>query len=321
MAHIWQATAAHSRGSGGSVQPQSATGVRYRVNESSPSGGPAKPPSPARPPVALTIAGSDSGGGAGIQADLKTFQAFGIFGASAVTAVTAQNTVGVSSIHYVPAGMVRDQIRAVAADLAPKAVKSGMLASADIVRCVAQSISEHGLESGYVLDPVMVATSGDRLLDHEAERRVVGELLPLARLVTPNISEAAALTGLHVASVPEIIEATRALVDLGASAALITGGHLAGDVSDVYWDGQEERVWSRPRIGQGEYHGTGCTLSAAVAAGLASGLGLIDSVDQAVNYVRRAISSAPALGAGHPPVNHSVAAGPRSAGRGSRQTT
>jgi hydroxymethylpyrimidine/phosphomethylpyrimidine kinase len=254
-------------------------------------------------PVALTIAGSDSGGGAGIQADLKTFQAFGVFGTTALTAVTAQNTLGVTAVHAVPPAVVRAQIDAVVDDLRPAAVKTGMLASAELVGAVADAIAEHGLPH-FVLDPVMVATSGDRLLDHDAEAAVAGELLPLAAVVTPNLHEASILTGTEVADLDGMREAARTLVEMGAGAALLKGGHLEGDALDLLWDGREEHVWRKARLDTVHTHGTGCTLSAAVAAGLAKGRDLYGAVDGAVAFVGLAIASAPGLGRGHGPVNH-----------------
>ena len=255
-------------------------------------------------PVALTIAGSDSGGGAGIQADLKTFHAFGVFGTSAITAITAQNTLGVTAVHPVPAEVVRAQIDAVAADLHPRAVKTGMLATAALAEAVAEAIAGHGV-GAYVMDPVMVAASGHRLLEADAEATLARRLLPLAALVTPNLHEAALLTGEQVASLTAMKAAARHLVKMGAGAALVKGGHLpSGEAADVFWDGREERTWRRPRIATRHVHGTGCTLSAAVAAGLAAGTPLPKAVDTAVHFVARAIASAPGLGAGGGPVNH-----------------
>jgi hydroxymethylpyrimidine/phosphomethylpyrimidine kinase len=254
-------------------------------------------------PIALTIAGSDSGGGAGIQADLKTFHAFGVFGTSALTAVTAQNTLGVSAVHPIPLDVVRAQIDAVVSDLRPAALKTGMLATAALVDTVAEAIRSHGLQP-YVLDPVMVATSGDRLLDADAEATLARELLPLAALVTPNLHEARILTGLEVATLDDMRAAARALVRLGAGAALVKGGHLDGDAVDLLWDGARERVWRKPRLDTRHTHGTGCTLSAAVTAGLANGLAVADATDRAVRWVAKAIETAPALGRGHGPVNH-----------------
>jgi hydroxymethylpyrimidine/phosphomethylpyrimidine kinase len=259
-----------------------------------------------RIPVALTIAGSDSGGGAGIQADLKTFHAFGVFGTSAITAVTVQDTMGVRGWHAIPAEIVAGQIDVVAGDLRPRASKTGMLASRALVETVADAVARNFL-SGLVVDPVMVATSGDRLLDPDAEEAIVHRLLPLAALVTPNLPEAGLLTGLAVEDEAGMSRAAAALVDRGAGAALLKGGHLRGSrVVDVLFDGATWYRWERPRIGAREMHGTGCTLSAAVAAGLAHGQPLADAVAAALEYVHRAIEQAPALGAGSRPLNHLV---------------
>lgn len=253
--------------------------------------------------VALTIAGSDSGGGAGIQADLKTFHAFGVYGTSVVTAVTAQNTRGVSAVHAVPLDVVRAQLDAVISDLRPAAVKTGMLATADLVRTVSEALEVNGL-APYVLDPVMVATSGQRLLDADAEEALRRRLVPQARLVTPNLHEARILTGVEVAGLDGMRAAARALVEMGAGAALLKGGHLVGDAVDLLWDGTEERVWRKRRFDTRHTHGTGCTLSAAVTAGLALGQPLMEAVDRAARWVARAIETAPGIGSGHGPVNH-----------------
>ena len=258
-----------------------------------------------RQPIALTIAGSDSGGGAGIQADLKTFQRFGVYGTSALTAITAQNTLGVHAIHAVPLRDVRAQIDAVVTDLRPDAFKTGMLANAELVCEVADAIEAHRL-GRYVLDPVLVATSGDRLLDPDAEASLVTRLLPLATLVTPNLHEAGVLVGDPLDTLGHMRQAARRLVELGAGAALVTGGHLEGDAVDVLWDGDAERIWRRPRIDTAHTHGTGCTLSAAAAAGLALGASVTDAVDRAIRFVVRAIETAPGLGSGHGPLNHFV---------------
>jgi len=256
--------------------------------------------------VALAIAGSDSGGGAGIQADLKTFQAFGCFGTTAVTAITVQNTRGVSGVHAIPVDTVRAQIRAVAEDLPPAACKTGMLATAELVRAVAESIREHRLPH-YVLDPVMVATSGHRLLDADAERTIVDELLPLAVCVTPNLDEAAILVGEPVEDEDGMRRAARILVERGARSALLKGGHLRGsELVDVLWDGREWHEWRRPRLDTRSTHGTGCTLSAGVAAGLAHGRPLRQAVEDALDFVQRAMAAAPGLGSGHGPLNHLV---------------
>ena len=254
-------------------------------------------------PVALTIAGSDSGGGAGIQADLKTFHQFHVYGTSAVTAITAQNTTGVTAIHPVPIEDVRAQIDAVVSDLRPTAAKTGMLATAELAEAVASALREHAL-AAYVLDPVMVATSGDRLLERDAESALRDRLLPLSSIVTPNLEEAEILTGMEVRSLEQMSRAARALVDAGAGAALVKGGHLEGDAVDLLWDGHEERLWRHPRIDTRHTHGTGCTLSAAITAALAAGAPLPDAVGRGVRFVARAIETAPGLGAGRGPVNH-----------------
>jgi hydroxymethylpyrimidine/phosphomethylpyrimidine kinase len=257
-------------------------------------------------PVTLSIAGSDSGGGAGIQADLKTFHAFGTFGTTAITAVTVQNTLGVTGVHPIPVETVRGQIEAVATDLHPAAFKTGMLATAALVETVAGAIAELELRN-YVLDPVMVATSGDRLLARDAENGIVAMLLPHATLVTPNLDEAGILLGGAVRTPTEMREAARELVALGAGAALLKGGHLEADeVVDVLYDGEEWREWRRPKLRTTSTHGTGCTLSAAVAAGLAHGRPLVRAVEDALDFVHRALLQAPGLGGGHGPLNHFV---------------
>ena len=257
-------------------------------------------------PVGLTIAGSDSGGGAGIQADLKTFHAFGVFGTSAITAITVQNTRGVSGVHPVPLNIVTAQIAAVAEDLPPAACKTGMLATRELVLAVAESILAHRLPN-YVLDPVMVATSGDRLLDEDAQHAVLDELVPLCTLVTPNLDEAAILAGFAVKDVEGMHRAARRLVAAGAKAALVKGGHLRSDtLVDVFYDGRTAREFMRPRIDTRSTHGTGCTLSAAIAALLARGATLGSAVEQALDFIHRAIAQAPNLGAGNGPLNHFV---------------
>jgi hydroxymethylpyrimidine/phosphomethylpyrimidine kinase len=254
--------------------------------------------------IALTIAGSDSGGGAGIQADLKTFHRFGVFGTSVITAITAQNTLGVREGMAVPVPLVEQQLDAVVTDLRPVAVKSGMLADQDIVAAVARGIRAHGLSS-YVLDPVMVATSGDPLLDADAVTAIRHELVPLAALVTPNVPEAAILTGLSIRDIGDMERAAGALVALGASAALVKGGHLKSEhATDVLHDGTGIHRYSHERLHTRHTHGTGCTLSAAIAAHLALGASLADAVERSLDFVQRAIATAPGLGAGNGPLNH-----------------
>ena len=254
-------------------------------------------------PVALTIAGSDSSGGAGIQADLKTFQAFGVFGASAITAITVQNTTGVSNVHAVPGNIVREQITAVASDLNVRAVKTGMLATRELVELIGNAMRQEKLEN-YVLDPVMVATSGDRLLEDDAVDAILAHLVPISTLVTPNLDEARILTGLAVEDVAGMEAAARQLVANGARAALVKGGHLEGDrVIDVLFDGREVRIFDREKFETTSTHGTGCTLSAGIAAGLAHGRELGQAVEAALEFVHHAIRTAPGLGSGHGPLN------------------
>ncbi|PYO13308.1 MAG: bifunctional hydroxymethylpyrimidine kinase/phosphomethylpyrimidine kinase [Gemmatimonadetes bacterium] len=267
--------------------------------------------------IALTIAGSDSGGGAGLQADLKTFHQFGVFGTSVVTAVTAQNTVGVRAWQGLPPELVTRQIDALADDLPPLAVKSGMLGSAELVEAVAAGIARRRLPR-YVLDPVMVATSGDRLLERAAERLIAERLVPLATLVTPNLDEAAILVGDRVTAPDDMERAGRALLKLGAQAALVKGGHLpreeegeGDEIVDVLVMDGAVRRFTHTRLDTTSTHGTGCTLSAAIAAGLAHGRPLERAVEDALDFVHRAIAAAPGLGHGHGPLNHFVPAPPR----------
>jgi hydroxymethylpyrimidine/phosphomethylpyrimidine kinase len=255
-------------------------------------------------PIVLSIAGSDSGGGAGIQADLKTFHAMQTFGTTAITAVTAQNTLGVIAVHPIPADIVRAQIRAIAEDLRPAACKSGMLATHELVETVAAAIVEHSL-GPYVLDPVMVATSGDRLLAEEAERSIRERLLPLAAVVTPNLDEATILVGFPVTDEAEMRRAAADLVARGARAAIVKGGHLRGpEITDILFDGEDWWEWRRKKVRTTSTHGTGCTLSAGIAANLAHGMSLPEAVEGALNFLAGAIANAPGLGSGHGPLNH-----------------
>ena len=262
--------------------------------------------------IALTIAGSDSGGGAGIQADLKTFQQFGVFGTTVIVALTAQNTLGVRAVEAVSESMVSAQLTALAEDLPPAALKTGMLAEAGLVRRIARAIRENGW-APLVVDPVMVSSSGSRLLTTEAEEVMREDLLPLAALVTPNLDEAAILTGRVVHDPTTMERAGAALLRFGAGAALIKGGHLPeGEISDVLVTPSGIRHFTHPRIDTRSTHGTGCTLSAAITAGLALGRPLEEAVAHGLDFVHRAIAAAPDLGAGHGPVNHMVPA-PRAA--------
>jgi hydroxymethylpyrimidine/phosphomethylpyrimidine kinase len=244
-------------------------------------------------PTAMTIAGSDSGGSAGIQADLRTFQRFGVSGTTAITAITAQNADRIARVQPVSPAMVRAQIDAIVAERRPAAVKSGMLATAAIVHTVARAIRAQRLHP-YVLDPVLVATSGRRLLSRDGAVALRRTLLPLSDIVTPNLDEAAALTGDAVSDLTAMERAARDLVDrLGAGAALVTGGHLSGSIIvDVFYDGRLPPVFYRaPRILRRRTHGTGCRLSAAIAAHLALGRDLATAVAEARAYVRRTIRS------------------------------
>jgi hydroxymethylpyrimidine/phosphomethylpyrimidine kinase len=252
----------------------------------------------------LTIAGSDSGGGAGIQADLKTFAAHGVYGVSALTALTAQNTREVAAIELVPPTFVEAQIDAVANDIAIAAVKTGMLGTALIVEAVAASLARHRLRP-VVVDPVMVAKSGDRLLDGQAVAAVRETLLPLAAVVTPNRPEAETLTGIELSTPSAARDAARRLVELGAGAAVVKGGHLDGaEVVDLLFDGADFHEFRHPRIDTRNTHGTGCTFSAALAASLALGYGVVEAVDRTTDYVAGAIAGGLDVGHGHGPLDH-----------------
>ncbi|MBF8267230.1 MAG: Bifunctional hydroxymethylpyrimidine kinase/phosphomethylpyrimidine kinase [Dehalococcoidia bacterium] len=253
--------------------------------------------------TAMTIAGSDSGGGAGIQADLKTFAALGVYGTSALTAVTAQNTLGVTAVLELPPELVAAQIDAIISDIGADAVKTGMLANSRIIRVVADKVKEHSLLN-LVVDPVMVAKGGDRLLQEEAVATMRGLLIPLATVVTPNLPEAAVLVGRRVESLEDARQAARDIVAMGAKSAVVKGGHLEGDAVDVFYDGRRFREFSAARIPTSSTHGTGCTFASAIAAGLAKGMGTEEAVAQAKEYVTLAIRNAFPLGGGHGPLNH-----------------
>ncbi|PKO62544.1 MAG: bifunctional hydroxymethylpyrimidine kinase/phosphomethylpyrimidine kinase [Betaproteobacteria bacterium HGW-Betaproteobacteria-18] len=261
-------------------------------------------------PRVLSIAGSDSGGGAGIQADLKTFAALGCFGMTAITALTAQNTCGVRAIHAVPPDMLRAQIDAVQEDIGADAVKIGMLHSPEIVRTVAQAIDRHQL-TRVVFDPVMVATSGAKLIDDPAIAVLVAELFPRSALITPNLDEAALLVGRPLTSPQDMALAAAELIGCGARAVLLKGGHLAGDtVMDLLLQASGEPLWMQaPRIATANTHGTGCTLSSAIAAHLALGATLLDAVQQARDFVRQALQAGASVktGQGEGPLNHGFA--------------
>ena len=261
-------------------------------------------------PRVLSIAGSDSGGGAGIQADLKTFAALGCYGMTAITALTAQNTLGVSAIHGVPPSMLRDQIDAVLEDIGAHAVKIGMLHAPEIVQTVARAIDRHALQK-VVLDPVMVATSGAVLIDNLAITVLVRELFPRVLVVTPNLDEASLLVGRPLGSQSDMEAAAQEMLTMGANAVLLKGGHLSGDlVCDLLLTKNGAAHWMRaPRIHTRNTHGTGCTLSSAIAAYLAMGATLFESVQAAHAYVRAALEAGAKVrtGAGSGPLNHNHA--------------
>ncbi len=255
----------------------------------------------------MTIAGSDSGGGAGIQADLKTFAALGVYGTSVLTAITAQNTVAVTAVHEVPTDMITAQIDAVVTDIGEDAVKTGMLSSSSIIECVAESLQRYSDVPGLrrlVVDPVMVAKSGDSLLREDAVEVLRDRLLPLAAVVTPNIPEAETLTGRTIVTDDDVRKAARSIVAMGAASVVVKGGHRDGPATDLYFDGSSFREFTSPRIDTANTHGTGCTFASAVAAGLAQGLATEDAVGQAKEYVTEAIRRSFPIGQGHGPLNH-----------------
>jgi hydroxymethylpyrimidine/phosphomethylpyrimidine kinase len=264
-------------------------------------------PSTSRYPRLLTIAGSDSGGGAGIQADLKTFSALGCYGMSAITALTAQNTTGVRAIHAIPPQMLRDQIDAVIEDIGVDAVKIGMLHAPEIVQVVADAIDRHQLRQ-VVLDPVMIATSGAVLIENEAVQALVQQLFPRVHLITPNLDEAGFLVGHTLKNESDMESASDQLLGLGARAVLIKGGHLSGDtVADLFVNSQGQKWWLRaPRIHSPNTHGTGCTLSSAIAAHLALGDPIEQAIEKSHAYIRQALQAGAHVrtGSGSGPLNH-----------------
>jgi hydroxymethylpyrimidine/phosphomethylpyrimidine kinase len=259
----------------------------------------------AAPPRVLTVAGSDSGGGAGIQADLKTMLALGVHGMSVITAVTAQNSLGVQGYWELPAGAVRAQFRSVVDDIGVQAVKTGMLASAELVETVSELLAGLGAGTPVVVDPVGVSKHGDALLAASAVSVLRDRLLPLATVATPNLHEVAQLTGITVTGEDGMADAAKALQDLGAAWALIKGGHLEGEAADLLRAPDGEQYWFRaPRYDNRHTHGTGCTLASAVAAQLALGLAVPEAVAEAKAYVTGAIAGGFALGEGIGPVDH-----------------
>lgn len=252
---------------------------------------------------ALTIAGSDSGAGAGIQADLKTFAAHGVYGTSVITAITAQNTTGVSRIVELHPDIIAAQIDAVLQDIGADAAKTGMLSNSAIIETVAAKIRQYRV-ANLVVDPVMVAKSGDLLLRADAIETLKSRLIPLAMVVTPNLPEAEQLTGVHGTRIGDLKEAARLIAGMGAKSVVIKGGHRKGPAADLFFDGKKFRTFSAPRIPTSNTHGTGCTFSAAIAAHLAKGEKVEQAVAHAKRYMTRAIQESFSIGAGHSPVNH-----------------
>ena len=256
-------------------------------------------------PRVLIVAGSDSGGGAGIQADIKTVTALGGYAATAITALTAQNTRGIEATLDIPADFVKRQMQAVLADIGADCIKTGMLVGADTVAAVADVLDEQGKGVPLVVDPVLAASDGTPLLSDAAREILVSRLLPRATVATPNLAESETLTGKPVHSIDDMIVAARALVAAGARAVVVTGGHLPGSkVTDVLVEGDSVTRFAAPRIDSAQTHGTGCTLASAIAVGLAAGLTVEAAINRARHYVREAIRTAPGLGAGAGPLNH-----------------
>jgi hydroxymethylpyrimidine/phosphomethylpyrimidine kinase len=251
----------------------------------------------------LIVAGSDSGGGAGIQADIKTVTALGGYAATTVTAVTVQNTQGVSAIHAIPLDIVSGQIKAVLDDIGADAIKTGMLATASVIETVMGALE--GDKAPLIVDPVMVAKGGAALLESGAVAALKRHVLPRATLITPNLPEAQALTGREITTPQAMRDALKHLLDLGPKSVLLKGGHLPGDeIVDIYADRSGTHEWQAKRIATRHTHGTGCTLASAVATGFAQGLNAVDSISRARAYVRRALETVPGLGQGHGPLNH-----------------
>ena len=256
-----------------------------------------------KPVRILTIAGSDSGGGAGIQADLKTITVLGGFGMSVITALTAQNTLGVQGIHDIPPAFVAAQFDAVATDIGIDAAKTGMLATSEVILVVAGKIRDYGIEK-LVVDPVMVAKGGMSLIREEAKKTLIAELVPLAFVLTPNIPEAEVLSQTRIATLDDMKNAARIIRDLGARHVVVKGGHLAGDAVDLLFDGREFRTFSARRIETADTHGTGCTYSAAIATNLGRGMDVPGALAAAKRYITEAIRHAWRVGGGHGPTNH-----------------
>jgi hydroxymethylpyrimidine/phosphomethylpyrimidine kinase len=252
---------------------------------------------------ALTIAGSDSGGGAGIQADLKTFTVRNVFGMSAITAITAQNTLGVEGVHVIPLDMIAKQIDMVISDIGVDAVKTGMLGTSEVIGLVAERLKHHKV-SKLVIDPVMVAKGGAKLLEDEAVKSLINDLIPIAAVITPNIPEAEVILGRSITTTEDMISAAKDIVSMGARGAVIKGGHLQEEPTDVFFDGEEVFLFPGTRIQTRHTHGTGCTFAACITAELAKGRNLEQSIKTAKAFITAAISQELGLGCGHGPTNH-----------------
>ena len=255
------------------------------------------------PPKSLTIAGSDSGGGAGIQADLKTFASLGVYGTSAITAVTSQNTLGVTDIVNVPAKSVISQIEAVISDIGTDSIKIGMLSNASIVNAVSSYISQSNFEK-VIVDPVMISKSGYKLLSESAIKSMIKMLIPISFIITPNIPEASIISKTKIHSIESAKIAAKKIVKLGAKACIVKGGHFDGPPIDVFYDGKKYETFKSERINTKNTHGTGCTFSAAIAAYIAKGENIISAISKSKNYINCAIQEDFLVGKGHGPLNH-----------------
>lgn len=251
----------------------------------------------------LTIAGSDSGGGAGIQADLKTFSAHGVFGMSVITAVTAQNTQGVFAVQDISEEVIQKQIEAIFDDISVEAIKIGMVSKIETIKIIAKTLGRYEIKN-LVLDPVMISKSGYHLLQDDSKEALIKHLLPLATLATPNIPEAELITGLEITNVDDMKKAAELIHKMGPKYVLAKGGHLEGEAIDILYDGEKFNYYTSPRINTKNTHGTGCTLSSAIASNLAKGYSIYDSIERAKNYISNAIKESFTLGKGVGPVHH-----------------
>lgn len=251
----------------------------------------------------LTIAGSDSSGGAGIQADIKTFSAHEVFGMSIITAVTAQNTEGVFAVQDIRPDIIQKQIEVIFDDILVDGVKIGMVSKTETIKIIADTLSKYSVEN-LVLDPVMISKSGYHLLEPEAKEALIDHLLPMARVVTPNLPEAEVITGLKVSTIEDMKKAAKVIFDMGPKYVLVKGGHLEGEAVDILYDGSTFVYYSSPRINTINTHGTGCTLSSAIAANLGKGLNITEAIDEAKGYITKAIQESFSIGKGVGPVHH-----------------